>query len=94
MQEITYDNVIQKLLEAIPEFRADEKDVADHRGTFLFEDLARFVKVSVEANDDELMRRSFRFREAADALRALSKDITKMDCQKVQLWIPRMRTVF
>lgn len=39
MQEITYDNLIQRLLQAIPEFTADEEDVADHRGTLVFEDL-------------------------------------------------------
>ena len=65
MQEITYDNVIQRLLEAIPEFRADDEDVADHRGTLVFEDLTRFVKVLVETNDDELIRRIFRFLEEA-----------------------------
>jgi hypothetical protein len=65
MQEITYDNISQILLETIPEFRADEEDVADHRGTFVFEDLARFVKALVEKNDDELMWRIFRFLEVA-----------------------------
>ena len=52
MQEITYDNIIQRLLEAIPEFRADKEDVADRRGTLVFEDLTRFVKALVETNDD------------------------------------------
>lgn len=66
MQEITYDNLIQRLLQAIPEFTADEDDVADHRGTLVFEDLTRFVKGLVEANDnDELIQRIFRFLEEA-----------------------------
>jgi hypothetical protein len=65
MQEITYDNIIQRLLDAIPEFRADEEDVADHRGTLVFEDLTRFVKVLVEANHEELIRKVFRFIEEA-----------------------------
>lgn len=66
MQEIRYDNVIQRLLEAIPEFTADEEDVADHRGTFVFEDLTRFVKGLAETNeDDELMKRIFKFVEEA-----------------------------
>lgn len=76
MQEITYENVIQRLLQTVPEFRADEEDVADQRGTLVFEDLTRFVKMLVDTNEDtELVRRIFTFVEKA----ATSSDVRVLD---------------
>lgn len=51
MQEITYENVIERLLQALPEFQPDEEDVADQRATLVFEELAQFTKTRAENND-------------------------------------------
>jgi hypothetical protein len=76
MQEITYENLIARLLETINEFHPDDEDVADQRGTLVFEDLARFVKLLVESNDaEELMARIFGFVEEV----AKSSDIRVLD---------------
>jgi hypothetical protein len=76
MQEITYENVIERLLQALPEFRADEEDIADQRVTLVFEDLTRFLKALVDRDEDpELITRVFLFIEEA----AQSSDARVLD---------------
>ena len=76
MQEITYENVIERLLQTVPEFQADDEDVADQRGTLVFEDLTRFLKMLVETNEKpELITTIFQFVEEA----ARSSDARVLD---------------
>ena len=76
MQEITYENVIQQLLEAVPEFRPDDEDVADKRGALVFEDLTRLVRELVETDGkEEVLGRIFSFIEGASG----SSDIRVLD---------------
>ena len=64
MHEITYESVVQRLLETIPEFHADQEDVRDHLAHLVFEDLRRFVKSALEtSNNGELLKRVFGFIE-------------------------------
>lgn len=66
MRELTYENIIACLLQALPEFQADAEDIADQRATLVFEDLTRFVKAKVEGNQNaEIIKRTFRFIEEA-----------------------------
>lgn len=76
MEEITYETIIERLLEAVPEFHPDEEDVRDHLAHLVFEDLRRFVKSLVETtNNDVLLKRIFGFIEEA----ARSRDVRVLD---------------
>ena len=66
MEDISYENIIERLLEAVPEFHPDEEDVRDHLVHLVFEDLTRFVKSALETDDkDQLLKRVFGFIEEA-----------------------------
>jgi hypothetical protein len=66
MEEITYENVVQRLLEVIPEFHPDQEDVSDHLVHLVFGDLTDFVKSLLEtANSDQVVHRVFGFIEEA-----------------------------
>src|SRR5688572_26934153 len=65
-QEITYENIIEQLLQNVPEFEADDEDIADRRGTLVFEDLTRYVRTLIDTNENsELLARIFGFIESA-----------------------------
>lgn len=76
MQEVTYENVVRRLLEIVPEFHPDEEDVSDHLVHLVFGDLTDFVKSLLEtANSDQVVRRVFSFIEEA----ARSGDVRVLD---------------
>jgi class 3 adenylate cyclase len=76
VEEITYENTIVRLLGAVPEFHPDEEDVRDHLVHLVFEDLTRFVKSALEAdNKDQLLKRVFGLIEEA----ASSHDVRLLD---------------
>lgn len=79
MQEITYEEVIRRLQETVPEFRPDDEDVSDHLVHLVWGDLTRYVMSLVEAEArDEVLRRIFGFVEEA----ARSHDIRVLDAVK------------
>jgi hypothetical protein len=66
MQEITYEDLIQRLQKAVPEFRPDDEDISDHLVHLVFGDLTRYVMTLVEVeSDSEILRRIFRLVEEA-----------------------------
>ena len=76
MQEITYEDVLRRLLEITPEFHPDEGDVHDHLVHLVFGDLTDFVKSLLEtANRDQVVHRVFSFIEEA----ARSGDVRVLD---------------
>lgn len=61
---ITYNNIVECLVDSIPEFHPDRNDVADNLVYPVFADLVRFVKILVRKEDqDEVLRRIFVFIE-------------------------------
>lgn len=63
---ITYNNVISRLLAAIPEFQPDSEEVADNLVYLVFGDLMCFVRDKLESKPgSEFMQRVFAFLEEA-----------------------------
>jgi hypothetical protein len=66
MTEMTYENIVATLRDAVPQFRPDVGDVHDSLVHVIFGDLMRFVKSLATANgQEELLQRIFDFVEAA-----------------------------
>ena len=66
MQEITYDSLPVRLVEAVPEFAADPEYVKDKLNYPLFNDLARFINSLLGGDKNEgLLQRIFNFIEEA-----------------------------
>jgi hypothetical protein len=76
---ITYNDIVPRLLVAIPEFQPDSEDVTDNLVYIVFGDLIRFAKQELEAKpDSELVQRIFAFLEATAQCRDAS--VTEMLC--------------
>jgi hypothetical protein len=74
---ITYDDVVPRLLEAVPEFHPDIDDVADNLVYLVFPDLMRFIKRELEGKQSgQLLKRIFAFLE--EAVRCQDPRITEM----------------
>jgi DNA-binding ferritin-like protein (Dps family) len=66
MEKLRYDNLIARLVDAVPEFPADPEYVKDNLVYLVFNDLARFVISLFEAEaKEDLLRRIFDFMEEA-----------------------------
>jgi len=75
--ELTYENLVARLVEAVPEFPIDANNVADNLAYLTFNDLTRFVntKLEVEGNT-ELLTKIFLFiEEAAETGDGLVEDV-------------------
>lgn len=76
---ITYNNVVSRLLEAIPEFHPDSEDVTDNLVYLVFGDLIRFAKHELEVKPgSEVVQRIFAFLE--EAARSQDPRVTEMLC--------------
>jgi hypothetical protein len=74
---ITFNNVVSRLLEAVPEFQPDTDDVAENLVYLVFPDLMRFVKRALEGSQSEVLpRRVFAFLE--EAVLCQDPDINEM----------------
>ena len=64
--ELTYENLLSRLVEAVPEFPIDAEHVADNLVYLTFNDLTRFVNTRLEIEDNtELLTKIFHFIEEA-----------------------------
>jgi hypothetical protein len=64
--ELTYENLLSRLVDAVPEFPIDADHVADNLVYLTFNDLTRFVSTRLEAEENtELLTRIFQFIEEA-----------------------------
>jgi len=50
---ITRNNLVARLLDAVPEFQANPEDVRENLTYLIFNDLARFVSSLIEKGDHE-----------------------------------------
>jgi hypothetical protein len=77
MESLTYENLVPRLVEAVPEVPMDPDWVADNLTYLLFNDLMRFVTATMEANADApLLAKIFRFiEEVAQTKDALVQDV-------------------
>jgi hypothetical protein len=63
---LTYDKLVPRLVEAVPEVPLDPADIADNLVYLVFNDLMRFVNTTIEAEGNtEVLTRIFSFIEAA-----------------------------
>lgn len=84
METLTYDNLVARLVEALPEVPVDPDSVADNLAYFVFNDLMRFVTNNVEASQDNpLLVKIFRFVEEA----AKAKDVQVQDVLQDGLYL-------
>jgi len=64
--ELTYENLVARLVEAVPEFPIDADNVADNLVYLTFNDLTRFVNARLEVEENtELLAKIFHFIEEA-----------------------------
>lgn len=77
MESLTYENLVPRLVEAVPEVPLDPEDVADKRAYLVFSDLMRFVNGTIESKGNtELLTRIFRLiEEAAQTRDSLVEDV-------------------
>ena len=76
MESLTYEKLVPRLVEALPEVPVDPDSVADNLAYLVFNDLMRFVNTLVEASDDNpLLAKIFRFIEEV----AHAKDVQVQD---------------
>ena|SRR2546426_631536 len=63
---ITYNDIVSRLLAAIPELKPDSEDVTDNLVYLVFGELMRFAKAELESNPGgELVQKVFAFFEEA-----------------------------
>jgi hypothetical protein len=66
MESVTYETLVPRLVEAVPEVPLDPNFVADNLPYLVFNDLLRYVIASMGAEEDTgLLSRIFSFIEAA-----------------------------
>ena len=76
MESLTYENLVPRLVEALPEVPMDPDSVSDNLTYLVFNDLMRFVNTTVEANGNApILAKIFRFIEEV----ALTKDVQVQD---------------
>ena len=66
MHSITYETLVPRLLERVPEFHPTEEWVEDNLAYLVFGDLMRFINLQLEdPANDAVVRRIFEFFESA-----------------------------
>ena len=76
MESLTYEKLVPRLVEALPEVPIDPDSIADNLAYLVFSDLMRFVNTTVEAcGDDPLLAKIFRLIEEV----AQTKDVQVQD---------------
>ena len=76
MESLTYEKLVPRLVEALPEVPMDPDSVADNLTYLVFNDLMRFVNSTVEADGDApILAKIFRFIEEV----ARTKDVQVQD---------------
>jgi hypothetical protein len=76
MESLTYENLVPRLVEAVPEVPMDPDSVADNLAYLVFNDLMRFVNTTVAASGEApILAKIFRFIEEV----ALTKDVQVQD---------------
>jgi hypothetical protein len=76
MESLTYETLVPRLVEALPEVPMDPDSVADNLAYLVFNDLMRFVNTAVEASANApLLAKIFRFIEEV----AQTKDVQVQD---------------
>jgi hypothetical protein len=76
MESLTYENLVPRLVEALPEVPMDPESVSDNLTYLVFNDLMRFVNTTVEADGDaRILAKIFRFIEEV----ARTKDVQVQD---------------
>ena len=84
MESLTYENLVPRLVEALPEIPIDPDSVADNLAYFVFSDLMRFVNTMVDADgDNPLLGKTFRFIEEV----AQMKDVQVQDVLQDALYL-------
>ena len=84
MESLTYEKLVPRLIEALPEVPVDADYVADNLAYLVFNDLMRFVNTLVEASDDNpLLAKIFRFIEEV----AHAKDVQVQDVLEDALYL-------
>jgi len=78
-ETITYNDIVSRLLAAIPEFHPDSEAVADNLVYLVFGDLIRFARQELEVKPGSLLvQRIFGFLE--DAARSQDPRVTEVLC--------------
>ena len=76
MESLTYETLVPRLVEIVPDLPLDADDVADSRAYQVFSDLMRFVSSTIEpGGNNELLTKIFCFIEVA----AETKDVQVQD---------------
>jgi hypothetical protein len=84
MESLTYEKLVPRLVEALPEIPIDPYSVADNLAYLVFNDLMCFVNTTVEASGDApLLAKIFRFIEEV----AQAKDVQVQDVLQDALYL-------
>ena len=76
MESLTYETLVPRFVETVPEVPLDADDVADNQAYLVFNDLMRFVDSKIETQESaEVLMRIFSFIEMA----AQTKDVQVQD---------------
>jgi hypothetical protein len=81
MKSLTYENLVPRLIEALPEVPMDPDSVADNLTYLVFNDLMRFVNLTVEVGGDApILAKIFRFIEEVAGTKDLQVQDVLQDC--------------
>ncbi|MCM3872625.1 MAG: hypothetical protein ND895_18240 [Pyrinomonadaceae bacterium] len=81
MESLTYENLVPRLVGALPEVPMDPDSVADNLTYLVFNDLMRFVNTTVEASGDApILAKIFRFIEEVAGTKDVQVQDVLQDC--------------
>jgi hypothetical protein len=84
VESLTYESLVPRLVEALPEVPMDPESVADNLTYLVFNDLMHYVNTTVEANKDApILAKIFLFIEEV----AQAKDVQVQDVLQDALYL-------